>query len=126
MSVLAISNNFQQANGKKIVIAQDRWQKPDPRFVKLNVDATFYNAEGVGATTSVIRDENGSFLAAQCLYIPYASSVVTTEALAMRDGLIFASSLGFSRVEAESDSLIVIKSCDGHTRWWDEAAAIFA
>ncbi|XBJ02336.1 hypothetical protein VPH35_021737 [Triticum aestivum] len=44
----------------------------------------------------------------------------------MRDGLVFANTLGFSRVEAESDSLMVIDSCTGQTRWWDTAAAIFA
>lgn len=44
----------------------------------------------------------------------------------MRDGLAFANSLGFARVETESDSLIVIESCDGHARWWDEATGTFA
>ncbi|XP_073363637.1 uncharacterized protein [Aegilops tauschii subsp. strangulata] len=126
MSILAIANNFQQANAKNIAPAQDRWKKPESRFVKLNVDPAFYMAEGAGATAAVIRDANGSFLAAQCIYIPYTSSVVMTEALAMQDGLNFASSLGFPQVEAESDSSIVIESCDGQTRWWDEAAAIFA
>ena len=46
--------------------------------------------------------------------------------MALRDGLFLANSLGFNRVEAESDSLIVIESCAGDTRWWDDAAAIFA
>ena len=48
------------------------------------------------------------------------------EATAMRDGLVFANSLGFPRVEAESDSLNVINFCDGQSRWWDAATAIFA
>ena len=126
ISVLAISNNFDQANAKRTGSVQERWEKPEPRFVKLNVNAAFYVEEGVGATAAVIRDVTGSFLAPQCIYIPVASSVVTTEALAMRDGMKFANSLGFPRVEAESDSLTVIDSCCGQARWWDEAAAIFA
>ena len=65
-------------------------------------------------------------MAAQCKYIQYASDVVTSEAMAMRDGLIFANSLGFNRVEAESDSSIVIDYCSGQTEWWDSAAAVFA
>ena len=44
----------------------------------------------------------------------------------MREGLIFANSLGFPRVEAESDSLVVIQYCTGESRWWDAAAAVFA
>ena len=126
MSILAIANNFQQANVKKSSVVQERWKKPDPKFVKLNVDAAFYATEGAGATAAVIKDDKGVFLAAQCIFIPYASSVVTTEAQAMRDGLNFANSLGFLRVEAESDSLIVIEACEGQSRWWDEVAAIFA
>ena len=126
MSVLAIANNFHQANEKNRVTNEQRWLKPSPKFVKLNVDASFYADEGAGASAAILRDEKGNFLAAQCKYIQYASDVVTSEAMAMRDGLIFASSLGFNRVEAESDSSIVIDYCSGQTEWWDSAAAVFA
>ena len=44
----------------------------------------------------------------------------------MRDGLMLANSLGFPRVEVESDSLTVIDYYMGQSRWWDGAAAIFA
>ena len=126
ISVLAIANNFHQANLKIRVVHEHKWSKPEPKFVKLNVDASFHMDEGAGAIAAVLRDSNGNFLAAQCRFIPYAADVVTTEAMAMRDGLIFANSLGFPRVEAESDSLMVIDYCTGQTRWWDAAAAIFA
>ena len=126
MSVLAIANHFHQANEKNRVTNEQRWLKPSSNFVKLNVDASFYADEGAGASASILRDEKGNFLAAQCKYIQYASDVVTSEAMAMRDGLIFASSLGFNRVEAESDSSIVIDYCSGQTEWWDLAAAVFA
>uniref|UniRef100_A0A8I6Y5C3 RNase H type-1 domain-containing protein n=1 Tax=Hordeum vulgare subsp. vulgare TaxID=112509 RepID=A0A8I6Y5C3_HORVV len=46
--------------------------------------------------------------------------------MAMRDGLHLVNSLGFNRVEAESDSLSVIKCCQGQDQWWDAAAAVFA
>lgn len=93
--------------------------------MKVNVDAAFHEDEGMGATAAVIRDEKGNFLAAQCKLIPYAADVVTTEALAMSDGLKLANSLGFNRVE-ESDSLQVVNYCTGESRWWDSAAAIFS
>ena len=88
----------------------ERWTKPDIKFIKLNVDAAYYVDEGVGATAAVIRDEKGMFLAAQCIFITHAASAVSTEARAMIDGLAFANSLGFPRVEAESDSSTVIES----------------
>ena len=120
------TNNFHQANEKKSNTPEERWTRPDLRFIKLNVDAAYYIDEGVGATAAVIRDEKGIFLAAKCIFIPHEASVVSTEARAMKDGLAFANSLGFPRVEAESDSSTVIESCAGQTTWWDEAAATFA
>ena len=92
----------------------------------MNVDAAFFSDEGVGATSVVLRDGSGSFIAAQCKFLPVAVDAITSEAMAMRDGLVFANSLGFSCLEAESDSLQVINFCTGQTRWWDEAAALFA
>ena len=126
MAVLDIANNFHQANQRSQDTHEKRWFKPNPRFVKLNVDASFHLDEGTGATAAVIRDEKGNFLEAQCKYLIHVSDVVTSEALAMRNGLAFANSLGFPRVEAESDSSTVIEYCSGQTRWWDAAAAIFA
>lgn len=126
MAILAIANNFHQANQRSRDTHEKRWLKPNPRFVKLNVDASFHVDEGTGATAAVIQDEKGNFLAAQCKYLTHVSDVVTSEALAMRNGLAFANSLGFPRVEAESDSTTVIEYCSGQTRWWDAAAAIFA
>ncbi|EMS66002.1 Leucine-rich repeat-containing protein 40 [Triticum urartu] len=86
LQVLKLDGNPLRRN-----INEAKWSKPDPRFIKLNVDAAFYPDEGVGATAAIIRDDR--------------ADIITTEALAMRDGLVFANVLGCSRVEAESDSL---------------------
>lgn len=76
----------------------ERWSRPDPRMVKLNVDASFYSDEGAGATAAIIRDHNGKFLEAKCAYLTHAADATTTEALAMQDGLILANSLGFDNI----------------------------
>ena len=89
------------------------------------LDAAFFVEEGVGATSTIIRDELGIFLAAQCKFTCYGAEAMTSEATAMRDGLNLANSLGFQRVEAESDSLTVINCYSGQTTWWDAAATIF-
>ena len=49
--------------------APQQWMKPDPRTVKLNVDAAFHVDVGAGATGAVLRDDRGMFVAAQCLYV---------------------------------------------------------
>jgi ribonuclease HI len=48
------------------------------------------------------------------------------EALAMLHGLNLANSLGYTAIEAESDSLEVIHLCAGEARIWNEATAIYA
>ena len=74
----------------------------------------------------MLRDDRGNFIAGFCKYISLAADVVTIEAMALQDGLILANSLGFNRVEAESDLLNIINSCRVQDQWWDAAAAIFA
>ena len=62
------------------------------------MDAAFYPDEGVGATTTIIRDDSGNFIGAQCKFIPFAVDIIITEALSMRDGLVFANALRCNRV----------------------------
>ena len=125
-SVLAIANNYKKSTAKNSSNVDERWTLPNSGFVKVNVDAAFHADCGSGATAAVIRDFKGNFIAANCAYIDRGLNVVSMEAMAMRDGLNLANSLGFHNVEAESDSTQVISSCSGQSQWWDEAAAIFA
>ena len=117
--------DFQMSSSNSLELPETKWSKPDPRCTKVNVDAAFFADEGLGATSAVLRDDRGNFIAAQCKFIPHAANVITVEAMAMRDGLEFANSLGLNQVDAESDSLQVINYCNGQTRWWDDAAALF-
>ena len=125
-SVLAIANHYKKSTAKNSSNVDERWTLPNSGFVKVNVDAAFHADCGSGATAAVIRDFKGNFIAANCAYIDRGLNVVSMEAMAMRDGLNLANSLGFHNVEAESDSTQVISSCSGQSQWWDEAAAIFA
>lgn len=105
MSVLSLASNYHNIFSWNYAVRQHKWGKPDPRYVKVNVDAAFFEDAAMGAIVAVLRDDKSNFLAAQCKFIPNAAYVVNTEAMAMRDGLGLANSLGFNRVEAESDSL---------------------
>ena len=111
MGARAITANYVNAHSLKATSKTRGWSRPPMGFVKLNVDAAFYPDEGRGATAAVIRDGKGNFLAAHCIYLDYAADAMMAEAMAMRDGLIFANSLGFPWVEAESDSSLVVEYC---------------
>jgi ribonuclease HI len=84
--------------------------------LKLNVDATFIVEEQAGASAAIIKNNQGAFVAASSLFIPHVSSPAIAEALAMFHRLIFAHSLGFHDIVAESDSLVVINLCSGQER----------
>ena len=106
---LAIASNYQCSCVRKPEGGEHKWVRPEPKFIKLNVDAAYHEDEGAGATSEVLTDGHGNLLVAQCVYVPYAANVVTVEAMAMRDGL------ALPRVEAESDYTIVVDACVGHT-----------
>jgi hypothetical protein len=48
------------------------------------------------------------------------------EAIAMREGLSLATSLGCNNIIAESDFMETIQACKGEHSWWNESAVIFA
>ena len=60
-----------------------------------------------------------------CSFIPYASETSTLEALYMKHGPSFVSSLGINQIIAESDYSEVTDACT-NTTWWNESAPIFA
>lgn len=123
--VLSIARNFQMSSSHSLELPETKWSKPDPQCTKLNVDATFFADEGLGATSVVLGDDRGNFMLARCKFIPHVANVITVEAMTMRDGLEFANSLGLNQVDVESESLQIINYCNGQTRWWDEATALF-
>ena len=77
-----------------------------------------------GAVGAVLRDFQGTFIAASSMYIPNISMVLMAEVLAMKKGLSLANRLGYNVVEAKSDSTEVIEACKGDARWWNESSAI--
>jgi hypothetical protein len=62
---------------------------------------------------AVLRDIDGQFFAAACVFIPNVSTPMLAEAIAMREGLELANRMSLSRVQAESDSTDIIDACKG-------------
>jgi hypothetical protein len=92
----------------------------------INIDAAFDVESKSGASGAIMRNSQGNFIAASSVFIPYVASATMTEAMAMLHGLNFANSLGYSEVEAESDSLEVVQLCSGEDRIWNGSIAIYA
>lgn len=59
------------------------------------------------------RDSEGRFVAARSMALSGFSNPLVAEAIAAREGLIFASELGFTCIQIEGDSLSFIRMVKG-------------
>jgi ribonuclease HI len=80
--------------------------------IKLNVDGAINSTETVAGSGGVARDDAGSFRGAWCNPYPGIVDPLTAEALALRDGAIFAQARNFRQVDFETD-------CSELVRLWD-------
>jgi hypothetical protein len=85
--VLSIVANAARVTEKRTDVMTEKWSRPEPRQVKLNVDASFYDDLKAGATGAVLRDYKGEFIAASSTYIPHVPSAIMAESHAMKEGL---------------------------------------
>jgi ribonuclease HI len=125
LSILSITSNAKSANSKLNPLTAT-WVKPMPRWMKVNVDASFHVDSGTGSVAAVLRDYQGRFVAAATRFLPYVGSASMAEALALKEGLGLATRKGCNAVIAESDSLENIEALNGVAVWWTGSAAIFA
>jgi ribonuclease HI len=125
-SILSITTNVARATRPSLAANTEKWRCPEPRQVKLNVDATFFSDSREGATGAVLRDFKGRFIAACMTYLPHIALATMAEAMAMKDGLALALRLRCNSVHAESDSSDTIVACNGSEMWWSEPAVIYA
>ena len=64
------------------------WQKPPEEFVKVNIDASFYEGTGSGSTDVIIRDWTGGAIAASHTFLPYLVDAPMAKAFALKEGFI--------------------------------------
>ncbi|CAN6690416.1 unnamed protein product [Malus baccata var. baccata] len=93
-------------------IPAPRWSPPSAPYIKVNVDASWCQVDGIARLAAILRDHNGLFVAAHKWSLG-APSVVFAEALAMLKGCELAAELGCRWIVAESDSLEVVSSLQG-------------
>jgi ribonuclease HI len=115
-----------KASKSNLVTREERWQRPEPRVLKLNTDASFYANSRAGLVGAIIQDFKGSFVAESWRPISHVASVAMAEAIALKEGLELVQNLGCNRLIAESDSVETIEACSGESRWWNESTAIYS
>ncbi|KAL8531537.1 hypothetical protein ACS0TY_008219 [Phlomoides rotata] len=82
----------------------DKWRKPNPGFIKANIDASFFEHMGLTGAVIFVRDEEGEFVLGRTLTRQGLLSVDEGEAWALLQTLTWLSDLGFEKVELEVDS----------------------
>lgn len=101
-------------------VLHDRWDPPPAGCVKLNVDAGLaVDSRRVGCG-AVVRDHMGGFLASSSIPIEALISPPVAEALAVLQGLILCSRLGFNNVIVESDCQRLCKVLTNRTPLYAE------
>jgi ribonuclease HI len=125
-SLLIITANAAKLAKPQVGNEEKGWKIPEPRQLKLNVDASFHEDSKDGATHVILWDYQGRFIAACSRFLPNVASLMMAEALVMKDGLELISRLGCNSVKAESDSMAIIDALLGTEAWWGEEAAIYA
>lgn len=63
-----------------------------------------------GTTGAVIRDSGGNFIVASNTRIDHAHDAITAEAMALKQGLLLAQSMGCNRLIINSDCMEVINT----------------
>jgi hypothetical protein len=136
MSIATLTTNYSKV--KKMPIRRRGWQKPPEGKLALNIDAGYSEITGEGSTGAVIRDSSGAVVAMAQKYMNQILDAVTGEALALREGLSLAQSMGISKLIVQSDCLEVVETMknggfsagaaaavyDECTSWWLEFADI--
>jgi hypothetical protein len=80
--------------------------------VKINWDAGLNLREGRVGLGFIVRDSQGSCLAARSLSIDIQADAPVAEAMAAANAVLFCKELGFSNVLFEGDALQVIKAIE--------------
>ena len=76
--------------------------------MKVNTDAAFVSATGDGAGGAVVRNSQGEIMMAAARFYKHLPDVLTSEALAARDGMMLAQDLGVDQLILELDNSTLV------------------
>ncbi|MCI29932.1 pentatricopeptide repeat-containing protein, partial [Trifolium medium] len=105
-----------QTQQQQTVQHSAQWTKPHEGWIKINVDAGFFEQQTTTTTACCIRNNNGEFMGALTRKYNSRMSIMEGEGVALLDAAQLAIHKGWNFVVFESDSqnlVNAIKSKDG-------------
>lgn len=84
-----------------------RWTTPPPDFLKFNVDGAYTPGNQHGAWGVVVRNSEGTLVAARAGRVEYVADAFGTELCAVEKAIDLAAELGVVRLMIETDALLV-------------------
>lgn len=87
-----------------------QWQAPQPGWLKLNADASLFNAASSFTVGMVLRDEYGTFICGKNMRLPGQVTVMEAEAAGVLEALKWIEESGRHHVMVESDSMLVVNA----------------
>ncbi|KAM1887801.1 hypothetical protein ACFX13_046002 [Malus domestica] len=105
----AVGRNPDPSVRRTVASPMARWATPPLQYTKINVDASWSASTRAGFVGIVLRDVEGSFVAA-IRHAIMAPNVNAAKAMAIMLGCQFGLDLGLQKVIVESDSLDSISS----------------
>ena len=88
----------------KLIVKQQQWKPPPQGWLKINVDAAINIEKQVAGLGMVLRDFNGSFIAATVKSFKFYGNVIFAESEAVEWSLQVAKTITMSSIMVEIDS----------------------
>ncbi|XP_070672474.1 uncharacterized protein [Malus domestica] len=95
------------------LLSPSRWSSPPPKWIMINVDASFCSYSKSGGIGVVFHDEAGTYVGGFICKIPHAIDPYTVEILAARASLHQVAQWHWRLVILESDALQVVQALHG-------------
>ena len=86
-----------------------KWVTPPDNHVKINFDGSYLAGAGTGGWGYLIRDQDGSFIAAGSGNSPHLGSALQSEAVACLAAIKGANEIGANRIILKSDAANLIQ-----------------
>jgi hypothetical protein len=110
MSIRVLAMNYMNVSKKPDAKPKEGWKKPLEGNLMVNVDATFDEDSGKGATSVVIRDSTGGCIAAMQTFLPHMVDAPMAEAYASRDGLTLTQQIDVQNFTVQTNCIQVVET----------------
>ena len=87
----------------------ERWNKPPPGWVKLNVDGSWRQEDETGGAGMILRDHIGSIIFASCRFIQRCTSALEAEIAAILEGVSLARDRSNEHIMVEMDCMVAAR-----------------